>query len=319
MRMLSALYVFLICFSAFAEEVKFSGFVDFQYRWIEDDSSYKTGFQIYDAAFYLQKNIGTQTLFFVDAPLSSVDPNTSATPVESSNNLQLWQSKAQVYLSHQFARTKFYVGQFDSVFGVEANDTLHNPLPIEGLVAQIVPSVHRGIMVHHNFKKYDFNLDFIAANQESGGYDRKKPLEWGVNFFKKWEHIHASLGYLYSRNSGSNNELVNFISSFFLNKIKIDIEYAWIRKALTNKDSVGGSIRLNMPVDKELSYQLLVEQADEINGLARQRLFVLSGSKDLMSSLKLKVGVGLMQNWQTSFADKSSDQAMFTSSLLYSF
>ena len=35
--------------------------------------------------------------------------------------------------------------------------------------------------------------------------------------------------------------------------------------------------------------------------------------------LKLKVGVGLMQNWQTSFADKSSDQAMFTSSLLYSF
>ncbi|MCH2533550.1 MAG: hypothetical protein MK008_03805 [Bdellovibrionales bacterium] len=269
--------------------------------------------------FICKKILALKHFFFIDAPLSSVAPDTTTTPVESSNNFQLWQNKAQVYLSHQIEKTKLYVGQFDSVFGVEANDTLHNPLPIEGLVAQIVPSVHRGVMIHHNFKKYDLNFDFIAANQESGGYDKKKPLEWGVNFFKKWERIHASLGYLYSRNNGSNNELVNFISSFFLNKIKIDLEYAWIRKALSNKDSVGGSIRLNMPVDEDLSYQVLVEQADEINGLARQRLFVLSGSRKLMSSVKLKVGVGLMQNWQNSFDDKSSDQAMFTSSLMYSF
>ncbi|MCH2533549.1 MAG: hypothetical protein MK008_03800 [Bdellovibrionales bacterium] len=64
MKIISALLICMTSVSALAENIKFSGFVDFQYRWIDDDDSYKTGFQIYDAAFYLQKNIGTQTLFF---------------------------------------------------------------------------------------------------------------------------------------------------------------------------------------------------------------------------------------------------------------
>lgn len=319
MKFISILVILFSVSNLWANSLKFSGFVDFQYRWIEDDSSYKTGFQIYDAAFYVQKNISTQTLFFIDAPMSSVDPNVSGGDVESSNNFQLWQNKAQIYLSHQFEKTKFYVGQFDSVFGIEANDTLHNPLPIEGLVAQVVPSVHRGVMVHHNLKAYDMSVDFIAANQESGGYDRKRPLEWGLNFFKKWDFVHSSIGYLYSRDRGQNNEMVNVISTFFFDEIKIDVEYAWIRKAFTEKDTVGGSVRLNMPVNSKLSYQFLAEQTDEINGMARQRLFVVSGSQNLMSSLKLKVGVGILQSWQASYSDKTADQSLLTSSLVYSF
>lgn len=303
----------------FAEDSKFSGFVDFQYRWIEDYSSYKTGFQIYDAAFYYQKNLNTQTLFFIDAPVSSKEPDVSGSTVVSSNELELWQGKAQMYLSHQYQNSTFYFGQFDSVFGVEANDTLHNPLPIEGIMNQQLPSVHRGVMLTQEFKEQDIKLDIIAGNQESSGYDNKRPLEWGLNAFKKWEHIHASLGYLYSRDSGQNNEMANFIASFFLNKIKVDVEYSWVRKISNLKDTVGGSIRLSMPVKEGREYQFLAEQADEVNSLARQRLFVISGSEELMKVVKLKIGVGLRQNWETTYEDKSSDQAMFTSSLLYSF
>lgn len=321
MRIITFLLLIFTCFTGHANDLKFSGFIDFQYRWIDKDTNYKTGFQLYDAAIYFQHNLTTQTLFFVDVPIRSTAPEdiNGDGRLQATNDFEFWKNKSQMYLSHQLNHNTIYLGQFDSVLGVEANDTLHNPLPIEGLMSQVFPSVHRGLMLNHELRFLATSFDFIVGNQESSGYDQKKPLEWGVNMFKKWEHIHASIAYLYSRDTGKNNEIINLVTTLFFNQIKIDLEYGWIKKAINPKQTVGGSLRMTMPVNESLSYHLLIEQADEINSLSRQKLFVLSGSKSLLTVLKLKIGVGLLQTWKASYDDKLSDQIMFTSSAIYSF
>src|SRR5262249_40361750 len=134
MKQLARLIVLLISCPTMAfatiqlgQDVTLSAFADAQLLWGEGGQN--SGFTLNDGALYVGRNHQNNE-FLIDLAFSGTNvPNPNNIPNvnrggASPSNLMVSDSKTQVYIGHKYANSIFWrVGQFDGLYGYEANDT----------------------------------------------------------------------------------------------------------------------------------------------------------------------------------------------------
>lgn len=162
--------------------VEFGAFFDVQAtESISDDPAYpgtpESGFLMQDGAVYLKKKMKNLEIF-VDLPMAReqttvYDPNSPTTAVgttSDNNNLRFAKEKAQLYGAYSVTNSlKLTIGQFDGMFGLEANDSKDRIFSqFSTLSNETLVYTHTGILLDWAWTEGG-SLRILAANPGSRG------------------------------------------------------------------------------------------------------------------------------------------------------
>ena len=195
---------------------KFSGFVDMRYSNYKADSNpnvtkanAESGFGIEDGAVQAnyEKNRFSAILDIAFRRGKEADiilPGYSGTTVPNQSNdnrLSLAIERSQLYLKYKLS-DDFAVnfGQFDTIFGVEVNDSKDRIFGKTGLVYDsITPVTHTGAMIE--YANLRTSIKFFAANPINKGSNGTSPLgedqtEYGAALGYSNEKCRAQIGYM---------------------------------------------------------------------------------------------------------------------------
>lgn len=226
---------------------KFSAFANFGYTTqspnfdpSEPEARAASGFGLEDAAVYA--NYDKEKISFI-ADLAVRRAKTrdqvagSTSNASSTNNIALGVDRSQLYLRYR-ATTELavYAGQFDTIYGVELNDSKDRLFNKTGLIYdQFLPVTHSGVMVE--FAKAGAYAKALAANpnnQNSYGTDSSagQNTEYGGAVGFANDMIHAQVGYLsrpVARKDGvgrGDRALLDAVVGVTHGPFAFDVEYA---------------------------------------------------------------------------------------------
>ena len=166
--------------AASANPFKYGGFFDFRYSAFTAPfdpnvvaANSEAGFGLEDGAFYLnyEKDKVAVVVDIAFRRSKDVDINSSATkPNQSSNNnFAIGVDKSQLYLKYKLTGTwTADLGQFDTPFGVEVNDSKDRYFGKTGLLYDyFLPLTHTGLMLERNSGSWSFK-GFAADPNNKG-------------------------------------------------------------------------------------------------------------------------------------------------------
>lgn len=183
-----------------------SGFLDVQMQWARGTLDLTatqtmpgpgTGFAVHQGAVMFNDEFENAELT-VDLPFRQT--TSSAT---STNNFELGTKEAQAFVKYQYeSGVNWQLGQFDSVFGIESNDTMDLVLPQHGILHHFTPNTHTGIMTGYSF--LPFYVSVIVGNANSYAQQpSNQSLQFGARIGWSQEPVQVSLGALYTGTSGT--------------------------------------------------------------------------------------------------------------------
>lgn len=227
---------------------KFSGFADLRYTSFSTQdnplvaSGYpESGFGLEDGAFYgnYSKDNLTVILDVAFRRSKDVDINTAATkPNQSSNaNFAIGYDKSQLYLKYKLGSLfTLNFGQFDTIFGVELNDSKDRIFGKTGIVYDYtIPVTHTGAMLE--FSTDGIYVKAFAANPNGKGSQGTSTTgddktEYGAAIGYGNDFIRGQAGYLtrsINKASGvgaDNRTLMDFTLGTTLNGFSLDLEFS---------------------------------------------------------------------------------------------
>ena len=248
---------------AAASPFRFGGFADLRYTNFSTkdnplvlSGNPESGFGIEDGAFYgnYDKDNLSVVLDVAFRRSKDVDINSAATkPNQSSNgNLAIGYDKSQLYLKYKLG-SMFTInfGQFDTIYGVELNDSKDRIFGKTGIVYDnTLPVTHTGVMFEflvNGFyaKTFAANPNNKGSNGSSASGDDKS--EYGVALGYSNEFIRGQLGYMarpitkaIGTESG-NRSLLDAIIGTTLGSFSLDLEYSRVsdpsKNTLTSGDT----------------------------------------------------------------------------------
>lgn len=175
MKILYALTITAMAFASTAmaadgpeSATQLSAFVDPQYSW-ENRQVPTEGFALFDAALYLTHTFASGEAK-IDLPFNG----------SLANNFDVTSGKAQAYFEyrHDFG-FKWKLGQWDTPFGVEVNDTADIALTRQGRIFSVfLPLTHLGVMTSYATEVIGVNL--MAANPQNQGILNGQNPEFGA-------------------------------------------------------------------------------------------------------------------------------------------
>jgi len=214
-----------------AEAPTVSGFVHAQTNYSKTDQHGDKGnlnFAVSDGAIYFQHGVGSANVM-VDVPF--------ATGTGSEALMLDPGSKGQAYVSsnttHGF---KWKLGQWDTPFGYEANDSVDRTFNTDGAVASAMPVVHRGMSVGVDASEmlgvelFVANGSKFLTNPSSVGANRDK-VESGLNVAAKMDHMTLNIGGMYGRAVRKNHYGVFFNTKYTMNALTLGLEVDYLRDA----------------------------------------------------------------------------------------
>ncbi len=290
------------------EPVKIRGFVDAQYKWQKSQDN-TTGAVINDGALYFTHKTG-DTELFVDLPFAysnqgvTYDANGVA---QTNNSFLVGGTKPQAFISHTMGSTKLQLGQFDTIFGLELNDSPDIVFSTQGILfANMIPLTHTGAVVSHAFGPV--TVKAVAANSVTGKGDAGAQLkgkgEYGATVGYTDQMFRASVGYLTGRIVSTNATLQDKSRNFTdlvvggtFGSFLIDVEYA-MEKFADRDQGTGLAVIPVFNINEQFSaaarYEMLkdVSVGGSIFGTATQ---ITAGVQYLMSeALRLKVDYSVL-------------------------
>jgi hypothetical protein len=240
---------------------RFGGFADLRYTnfSIKDNPLVasghpESGFGLEDGAFYGNYDKDNLSVFLdvTFRRIKDADINPAATkPNQSSNgNFAIGYDKSQLYLKYKLD-SMFVVdfGQFDTIYGVELNDSKDRIFGKTGIVYDYtLPVTHTGIMVE--FLSNGFYAKTFAANPNNKGSFGSSAsgddnTEYGAALGFNNELIRSQVGYLVrpvNKASGSgsgNRSLLDVILGTTLNSFSLDVEYCQVTDPSKNTLTAG--------------------------------------------------------------------------------
>lgn len=176
------------------EAVAVSGFADAQYRW-RSARQYSLGFVLQDAALYLASVSGPFQAK-LDLPFSMKSPD-STTGNGANTDFAFAKTRAQAYVQYQpETRFRVKVGQFDTSYGIEANDTVDNFFSRQGHVYTFCdPFVHTGVQAAYDLNSL-MTVNALLGNPADTGIGEGKNPQSGLQAVYNGT-LRGSLGFLY--------------------------------------------------------------------------------------------------------------------------
>jgi len=212
--------------------VSFGGYVDAQYNWNNTkdtggvsnaDSSVNT-FRFNEGAVYLSKKVGGAEVF-VDldfaGPAKSATSGFTGTPV--AEDWTVGESKSQAYVSMSYDNGfAWRLGQFDSLFGFEGNDTHTIKYAAHGVMWDQMPVTHVGWHGSYEFSDM-FTVHGLVANPYNQGHMNNGNLDFGLKANTKFDSFNFNLGVLV--NTGDHEATGNDKQSGYI--VDMDIGSNW--------------------------------------------------------------------------------------------
>ncbi len=189
MKKLTTLSAVLASSSAFAADgLKIGGFVDGAYQ----SGGSTSAFFLHDAALYLGKTMGMGEVM-IDIPVN----NSGA-----SNTFTLAGTKAQAFVHWKYDNGfNWRLGQFDSLYGYEANDSADRIFAVSSNVSGLfMPYTHTGLKVGYEMSDA-LGFDVLLANTANQGKRPTggAPFDWGFKLSTKSDTFTAAVGGLFDK------------------------------------------------------------------------------------------------------------------------
>ncbi len=270
-------------------ETKLSGFADIQYSGATDAWD-EQGIYLNDAAIYLNHTAGSAE-FLLDLPFSS-----------SAGESLLWaQEKVQAYLKLSFTpEFAIQTGQFDTLFGFEANDSKDLHFSAGGLLYNnVLPTSHMGLMGIYSVGAAKINL--FAANPDNQGILSGKNPDLGIQIaYEIAEDDPISVGALISSEGGKNKTLLNIVGGFDVTEnLRADLEFDIVSDPALADTTLGYLLNLEYSLSEKHVWGLRTEYL--FNGRndetpTHSQFMVAVGPKCLVNenlSLKAEYNLGL--------------------------
>jgi len=190
-----------------------TGYIDVQHQWghgiLElnqnvEMAGHPTGFTVNEGAMVLSDEFQGVEMT-VDIPFRStneIDTTTGEYAGEESNELELATEQAQAYLKYQYDSGFYWqLGQFDSYFGTESNDTVDLLFTDTGILRDFLPRTHTGALVGYSFLPFYVQL-LIANPNASTRQPDDQSAEFAVRLGWSQEPIQAAIGFSYTKTDG---------------------------------------------------------------------------------------------------------------------
>ncbi len=243
--MITALAGFTFTAQAADSPVKLGGFVDAQgiYTKVDPEANNTgvAGWEINDGAIYLSSQMG-ETKFMLDLPFAY----TATSAAGSNNNDFSWaQDKAQAYMDWNQGNWGFTLGQFDTPFGFEVNDSIGNTFTSQGLLyaSSGTPVTHTGIMVHADLGVVTAKA--IVSNSANQGNKNADNFELGGQLSYAQDNMRGSFGYVYLDLGAKVRHYVNFMAGATFDKIAVDAEFNILKNNTVATTDTGYGFLLN--------------------------------------------------------------------------
>ncbi len=197
--------------------LKLSGFLDAQYQGSSNSDMHR-GFLLNDGALYLTWDLAKLD-FKIDLPFRMYTQN--------GPDFQLGLTKAQAFVGQKYeSGFRWKIGQFDTTFGFEGNDTVDIVFSRQGNVYNFTdPFVHTGILLGYDFNA-DWGLNAYIADPNDRGILQGKDLQFGLQLVKASQTFRFAPGLLVNRDFSTQqyNYEADLVAGVTLGKLAIDGE-----------------------------------------------------------------------------------------------
>lgn len=221
--------------AAEGEGLKVGGFVDAQYSWTKQTGPDASTFALHEGALYLGKTMGSGEVM-VDIPFKA----------GTGNAVVLGEDKAQAFVSWKYENGfAWKMGQFDSLYGYEAADSVDSSFTSRGKLAGIMPVTHTGLQMSYEMSDL-LGLHLLVANAyNNGAQTAGKSPDFGFKLASKFDTFNASVGGLFFSEAGQKGYLIDIIAGTkFMDKIKADINVSFDKLRDSTGLAVGTESRL---------------------------------------------------------------------------
>ena len=240
------------------EGVKVGGFVDAQYNWLNQPNYKNTNtFNVNDGALYLGKSLGAGEVF-VDIPFRSKTEAEISGGSTNNSNFVVGADKAQAYVAWKYENgLSWKLGQFDSLYGFESNDSpdlvfakqgllygnvpnTPNALDLAGLTA-VKPMVHTGLAVTYDLSEL-LGVTFLVANPNPQAKMYDGNPDFGFKISSKFDIFHTSVGGLFTRVGDNKGSLFDIMAGAKFGKLMADLEVTFDKKPMGSAETRFGSL-----------------------------------------------------------------------------
>lgn len=232
------------------KNLKFGAFFDFRYSAFEankdpevSDDRAQSGFGLEDGAIYANYENGKLAAVADLAFRRGYDKDTGVNSTTSQSNdssFRFGVDKSQLYLKYKAAENlTLDFGQFDTIFGVEVNDSKDRVFNKTGLVYDyLMPVTHTGAMLEYSMqsitaKAFAANPNNKGTNGTSAAGDENS--EYGAAVSYASDAYHGQVGYM-SRSinkAGSDikgdRSLIDVTAGTSMGALSVDLEYSSVR------------------------------------------------------------------------------------------
>jgi hypothetical protein len=264
-RNLGLLSAMLVGASVYAAEAPTaSGFVHAQATYVDTDRGGDNGnvnFSVPDGALYLQRAVG-DTKVMVDLPFSA-STTTGKFEIDAAN-------KGQGYVAGAgMAGISWKLGQWDTPFGYESNDSVNNVFNTGGAVASNNPSVHRGLSLGYSASEM-LGVELFVANPTSAfsgapSSTNNDKVETGLNVAGSMDALKFNLGVLYARRLVKNHYGVYSNVRYTMDAMSLGLELNYVKDkdniALSTPEKVFGGLHLNYAMSDVMDVGVRAEYA----------------------------------------------------------
>lgn len=253
--------IFLLPLSGYAA-FKPGGFLDFRFSNFNVSKSSRSssgqpesGFNLEDGALYgnytNEQIEGIIDIAFRRGKDSDKDSSATYPNQSSNNNLAFGLEKSQLFLRYKVTPDlSIDAGQFDTVFGLEANDSKDRVFSNFGTLSEtFLPFTHTGLMIEYSWGTF-FNKTLIANPNSRGSLGSsaidKRSLEYGSVLGFSGSVTHGQVGFLARRvnaanlQSAKNRVLLDALFGFKVGILDWDFEYSRLRDP--NKNTLNPNV-----------------------------------------------------------------------------
>jgi len=217
-------------------ESKFSAFVDIRYLW-NSETPNQMGFFLNDAALQWNFKKG-QSQLVLDLPFFADSNNLASTAVV------FGATKAQAFGKIDLSsEMNLQVGQFDTIYGFDLNDTKDNFFAQQGLVNGLLPVVHVGVL--STWTHGSTAVKFLLANPADMGHLDGMNPEGGAQISYGFSDGTFVFGVLGNKQGDVSTLLLDTVVGYQVSKDwKLDFE--WLMKRITDEDSTQAFLLQNV-------------------------------------------------------------------------
>ena len=244
---------------AFAD-VKWEAFVSSKLKLSSKSQVSKNGFSIGDAALKLGLDKGDAKLF-IDLPFNSGSNATLG-------DFQFAKTKAQAYASMKLMSSmELTVGQFDTIFGTEGNDSPDIQFTSHGDVTTLLlPWVHVGAIAKFGFDSW--NLSLLAANNSASGdgdsFGTQGP-QYGLKVDFNLGSVTPFVGFQYNTPSaGTRDWFINAGLGFDGGAFKSEAQILQAHTPGLSKGTFGVQVALHYQLLEKTTLDLRVDYLDNV-------------------------------------------------------